>query len=147
MRINTQTNVLAELRKCIFWRTTERRVLLLGVTYAGKTTLLYRWLLGETITTMPTIGFNVETINHPAGYAFTVWDVGGCDKIRPLYRHSFENTESVIFVHHCAGMQRLDEQLDLLKSSIRDQQLRHVPVLIVLSVQDFTADSFFSCEF
>ncbi|OAA38990.1 ARF-like GTPase ARLP2 [Beauveria brongniartii RCEF 3172] len=104
---------------------------------------------------MPTIGFNVETINHPAGYAFTVWDVGGertrlsallmvaktdvdpgCDKIRPLYRHYFQNTEFVIFVHHCADMERLDEQLDLLKSSICDEQLRHVPVLIVLSVQD-----------
>ncbi|KAM3449914.1 hypothetical protein MY3296_006524 [Beauveria thailandica] len=119
-----------KLGKCIFWRTNERRVLLLDVDYAGKTTLLYRWLIGETITTMPTIGFNVETINHPAGYAFTVWDV----------------REFVIFVHHCAGMQRLDEQLDLLKSSIRDQ-LRPVPVLIVLSVQDFTADSSFSCEF
>ncbi|KGQ05081.1 ADP-ribosylation factor [Beauveria bassiana D1-5] len=120
----------------MFWRTNERRVLLLGVDYAGKTTLLYRWLLGETITTMPTIGFNVETINHPAGYAFTVWDVGGCDKIRPLYRHYFQDTEFVIFVHHCADMERLDEQLDLLKSSICDDQLRHVPVLIVLSVQD-----------
>ncbi|KAM3469262.1 hypothetical protein MY5147_007188 [Beauveria neobassiana] len=120
----------------MFWRTNERRVLLLGVDYAGKTTLLYRWLLGETITTMPTIGFNVETINHPAGYAFTVWDVGGCDKIRPLYRHYFQDTEFVIFVHHCADMERLDEQLELLKSSICDDQLRHVPVLIVLSVQD-----------
>ncbi|KAK8144326.1 hypothetical protein G3M48_006001 [Beauveria asiatica] len=69
--------IFIQLGKCIFWHTNERRVMLLGVDYAGKTTLLCRWLVGEIVTTMPTIGFNVETINHPAGYAFTVWDVGG----------------------------------------------------------------------
>lgn len=61
----------------MFWRKDERRVLLMGLDCTGKTTLLYRWLLGEIVTSIPTIGFNVETINYPAGYAFTMWDVGG----------------------------------------------------------------------
>lgn len=49
----------------------------MGLDNAGKTTLLYRWLLDEVITTIPTIGFNVETVKHPKGFAFTMWDVGG----------------------------------------------------------------------
>ncbi len=140
----------------MFWRTNERRVLLMGLDYAGKTTLLYRWALGgiaDTISAIPTIGFNVETIKYPPGQTFQVWDVGGertysllmisgtntgpgCDKIRPLHRHYFHGTEFVIFVHNCADMDRLDEQLEVLRSSITDEELSHVPVLVVLSVQD-----------
>lgn len=36
-------------------------------------------------------GFNVETVEYK-NISFTVWDVGGQDKIRPLWRHYFQNT-------------------------------------------------------
>ena len=39
----------------------------------------------------PFIGFNVETVEYK-NISFTVWDVGGQDKIRPLWRHYFQNT-------------------------------------------------------
>ncbi len=58
---------------------------------AGKTTILYKLKLGEVVTTIPTIGFNVETVQYKK-IEFTVWDVGGQDKIRPLWRHYFQNT-------------------------------------------------------
>lgn len=32
------------------------------------------------------LGFNVETVEYK-NISFTVWDVGGQDKIRPLWRH------------------------------------------------------------
>ena len=37
-------------------------------------------------------GFNVETVEYK-NISFTVWDVGGQDKIRPLWRHYFQNTQ------------------------------------------------------
>jgi GTPase SAR1 family protein len=37
-------------------------------------------------------GFNVETVEYK-NICFTVWDVGGQDKIRPLWRHYFQNTQ------------------------------------------------------
>ena len=37
-------------------------------------------------------GFNVETVEYKT-ISFTVWDVGGQDKIRPLWRHYFTNTQ------------------------------------------------------
>jgi len=40
--------------------------------------------MGEIVTTIPTIGFNVETVEYK-NISFTVWDVGGQDKIRPLW--------------------------------------------------------------
>jgi hypothetical protein len=58
----------------------------------GKTTILYKMKMGELVTTIPTIGFNVESIQYQ-NVSFTVWDVGGQDKIRPLWRHYFDNTQ------------------------------------------------------
>ena len=63
-----------------------------GLDAAGKTTILYKMKLGEIVTTIPTIGFNVETVEYK-NISFTVWDVGGQDKIRPLWRHYFQNTQ------------------------------------------------------
>ena len=40
-------------------------------------------------------GFNVETVEYK-NISFTVWDVGGQDKIRPLWRHYFQNTQGML---------------------------------------------------
>ena len=70
----------------------------IDVTRAGKTTLLYKLKLNETVSTIPTIGFNVETVTPCRGVSFTVWDVGGQDKLRPLWRHYFQNAEGRLHV-------------------------------------------------
>ena len=49
------------------------------------------------MTTIPTIGFNVEAIEY-GNLTLTVWDIGGQDKIRPLWRHYYSDTQGVIFV-------------------------------------------------
>uniref|UniRef100_A0A3Q3ITH4 ADP-ribosylation factor 1 n=1 Tax=Monopterus albus TaxID=43700 RepID=A0A3Q3ITH4_MONAL len=58
----------ASLFKGLFGKK-EMRILMVGLDAAGKTTILYKLKLGEIVTTIPTIG------------DFTVWDVGGQDKI------------------------------------------------------------------
>ena len=60
--------------------------------------MLYRLKIGEVVTTIPTIGFNVETIHVKKGLQFTVWDVGGQAAIRRLWRHYFRNTEGRLVV-------------------------------------------------
>mmetsp|Transcript_331 Transcript_331/g.1128 ORF Transcript_331/g.1128 Transcript_331/m.1128 type:complete len:160 (+) Transcript_331:3-482(+) len=59
----------------------EMRILMVGLDAAGKTTILYKLKLGEIVTTIPTIGFNVETVEYK-NISFTVWDVGGQDKVQ-----------------------------------------------------------------
>ena len=54
----------------------QRRVLMVGLDNAGKTTLLYKLKLGEVVSTAPTIGFNVESVLHN-NVNLTVWDIGG----------------------------------------------------------------------
>lgn len=84
-------NVFEKLFKSLFGKK-EMRILMVGLDAAGKTTILYKLKLGEIVTTIPTIGFNVETVEYK-NISFTVWDVGGQDKIRPLWRHYFQNTQ------------------------------------------------------
>lgn len=79
-----------------------------GLDAAGKTTILYKLKLGEIVTTIPTIGFNVETVEYK-NICFTVWDVGGQDKIRPLWRHYFQNTQGLIFVVDSNDRERIAE--------------------------------------
>lgn len=52
-------------------------------------------------------GFNVETVEYK-NISFTVWDVGGQDKIRPLWRHYYQNTQGLIFVVDSNDRDRVD---------------------------------------
>lgn len=92
-------------------------VFLVGLDAAGKTTILYKLKLGEIVTTIPTIGFNVETVEYK-NICFTVWDVGGQDKIRPLWRHYFQNTQGLIFVVDSNDRERITEAQDELQKMV-----------------------------
>lgn len=58
----------------------ERRILILGLDGAGKTTILYRLQVSEVVTTIPTIGFNVETVQFK-NLKFQVWDLGKLSRL------------------------------------------------------------------
>ena len=73
------------------------KTLLLGLDAAGKTTILYKMKLGEVVSSVPTIGFNVETVEYKK-IKFQTWDIGGQKKIRMLWRHYYQNTDCLIFV-------------------------------------------------
>ena len=80
-----------------FSSNTPVRLLILGLDAAGKTTILFKMKLNETVNTIPTIGFNVETLQYK-NIEFNCWDVGGQDKLRPLWQHYFTNTQGLIYV-------------------------------------------------
>uniref|UniRef100_A0A2I2Z3T3 ADP ribosylation factor 1 n=1 Tax=Gorilla gorilla gorilla TaxID=9595 RepID=A0A2I2Z3T3_GORGO len=85
-------NIFANVFKGLFDRK-EMCILMVGLGAAGKTTVQYKLKLGEMVTTIPTIGFNVVTMEYK-NISFTVWGVGGSDKIRPLWCHYFQNTQA-----------------------------------------------------
>lgn len=95
---------------------------MLGLDAAGKTTLLYKLKLNEQVTTIPTIGFNVETVEY-GNVSFTIWDVGGQDKIRSLWRHYFQNTDAVIFLVDSADTNRFDEARRVLHKVLESDEI------------------------
>ncbi|KAH3743099.1 ADP-ribosylation factor 1 [Pelomyxa schiedti] len=113
----------------------DMRILMVGLDAAGKTTILYKLKLGEIVTTIPTIGFNVETVEYK-NINFTVWDVGGQDKIRPLWRHYFQNTQGLIFVVDSNDRERISEAHDELQKMLSEDELREAIVLVFANKQD-----------
>eukprot|EP00940_MAST-03C_sp_MAST-3C-sp2_P002225 g2225.t1 len=111
------------------------RILMVGLDAAGKTTILYKLKLGEVVTTIPTIGFNVETVEYK-NISFTVWDVGGQDKIRTLWRHYYQNTEGLIFVVDSNDEDRFDDAKQELHKMIAEDELRDAVVLVFANKQD-----------
>lgn len=113
------------------------------------------------MTTIPTVGFNVETVTYK-NVKFNVWDVGGQDKIRPLWRHYYTGnvliwrirtdinqlilllfsvythlgTQGLIFVVDCADRDRIDEARTELHRIINDREMRDAIILIFANKQD-----------
>jgi len=111
------------------------RILMVGLDAAGKTTILYKMKLGEIVTTIPTIGFNVETVEYK-NIKFTMWDVGGQDKLRPLWRHYFQNTNGVIFVVDSNDRDRVGQARDELQKMLGEDELRDAVLLVFANKQD-----------
>ncbi|KAF7693131.1 ADP-ribosylation factor 4-like [Silurus meridionalis] len=113
----------------------QMRLLMVGLDAAGKTTVLYKLKLGEIVTTIPTVGFNVETVEYK-NISFTVWDVGGQTVIRPLWRHYYQNTMGIIFVVDSSDRERIQEASMELQMMLEDDELRDATVLVLANKQD-----------
>ncbi|KAL8583323.1 hypothetical protein ACOMHN_057609 [Nucella lapillus] len=118
------------------FRNDPARILMVGLDAAGKTTILYKVKLNEVVTTIPTIGFNVETVTPVKGLTFTVWDVGGQEKIRALWRHYFTNTQGILYVVDSADGERFAESREELLSILNNLEMSGVPVVVLANKQD-----------
>lgn len=107
-----------------------------GLDAAGKTTILYKLKLGDVVMTIPTIGFNVETVEYK-NICFTVWDVGGQDKIRPLWRHYLKHTQGLIFVVDSNDTERIAEAArELQNMAIEYNYCLQIVIFLFLQLQE-----------
>ncbi|GLJ29122.1 hypothetical protein SUGI_0574090 [Cryptomeria japonica] len=126
---------LSKLFPCIFAKK-EIQIVMVGLDAAGKTTILYNFKLGRAIRTIPTVGFNIEVVKHK-NIAFTVWDVGGQENIRPLWTHYLRNAEGLVFVVDSNDRERIGEAKDLLHKMLSEDDLKGVSLLVFANKQDF----------
>jgi len=108
---------------------TKSNILMLGLDAAGKTTILYKLKLNESINTIPTIGFNVESVKYK-NLDLTIWDVGGQEKIRQLWRHYYNNIDVLIFVIDSNDLGRIDEATKELHYLASEDELKNCIILI-----------------
>ncbi|KAF0711521.1 Aste57867_5215 [Aphanomyces stellatus] len=118
-----------------FWTRNDRRVLLLGLDAAGKTTILYHLRLHKAIPTLPTLGFNTEALSFH-GLTLHLWDVGGQDTLRPYWRHHFTGTQGIVFVIDSSDAERVDLAKAELHGILHDEQLRDACLLLLLNKRD-----------
>merc|ERR1712056_58808 len=91
--------------------------------------------LAEVVTTIPTIGFNVETVEYK-NISFTVWDIGGQDKIRPLWRHYYSGAQGLIFVVDSNDRDRVEEAREELTKVLEEEEMRDAVLLVFANKQD-----------
>ena len=111
------------------------RILMVGLDGAGKTSILYQLKMAELVRTIPTIGFNVEQLDYK-GLKFTIWDVGGQDKIRILWKHYYQNTDGLIFVVDCNDEERFEKANEILKIILTNKELENTCLLVFANKQD-----------
>ncbi|XP_063156554.1 ADP-ribosylation factor-like protein 4D [Candoia aspera] len=115
-------------------------VVIVGLDAAGKTSLLYRLKFQEFVKSAPTKGFNMEKIRVPLGgsriITFQVWDVGGQEKLRPLWKSYMRRTDGVVFVVDSAEVERLEEARVELHRIAHSSDNQGVPVLVLANKQD-----------
>ncbi len=80
-------------------------------------------------------GFNVETVEYKT-ISFTVWDVGGQNKIRALWRHYYQNTQGVIFVIDSNDRERIEDAREELQKMLNEDELRDAVLLVFANKQD-----------
>ena len=83
----------------------------------------------------PQIGFNVEHVKYK-NLDMTIWDVGGQDKIRPLWKHYYEKTDALIYVVDSNDASRLDEARDALHKVMNEDAMRNAVLLVLANKQD-----------
>jgi len=119
---------------------TPHHLVMVGLDSAGKTTALYRLKLDSYLNTVPTIGFNCERVKGSMGKSkgkyFQVWDVGGQEKLRPLWKSYTRHTDGIIFVLDSLDEERFEEAKMELIRTVRSHENLGVPLLILANKQD-----------
>ncbi|KTF78770.1 hypothetical protein cypCar_00028253 [Cyprinus carpio] len=132
--LSEQPNFLSSLPFC-----NSLHIAILGLDFAGKTTVLYRLQFNEFVNTVPTKGFNAEKVKLAVGDSQTVtfhfWDVGGQEKLRPLWKSYTRGTDGIMFVVDSLDTERMEEAKTELYKIARSEN-QGVPVLIIANKQD-----------
>eukprot|EP01130_Rhizamoeba_saxonica_P018892 TRINITY_DN9623_c0_g1_i1.p1 TRINITY_DN9623_c0_g1~~TRINITY_DN9623_c0_g1_i1.p1 ORF type:complete len:433 (-),score=73.15 TRINITY_DN9623_c0_g1_i1:15-1313(-) len=107
------------------------KILMLGLDLSGKTDYLYTRLKrnGENYH-FPTIGFNVETVIDEKGMNYTIWDVGGSEKIRSLWKHYYENSHCIFWVIDAIDKQRLKDSHREMTKVINETKCEYLLVIL-----------------
>jgi len=118
-----------------FFGSKEHKVIIVGLDNAGKTTILYQFLMGEVVQTTPTIGSNVEEVRWK-NIQFCMWDIGGQESLRKDWSTYYATAEFLIFVIDSTDRERLHVSKSELYNMLANEELRHASLLVFANKQD-----------
>ncbi|KAK4337286.1 hypothetical protein RND71_043284 [Anisodus tanguticus] len=111
------------------------RIHIFGLDGVGKTTILYQLKLNQLVTTISTLGFNVEEINYK-NIILNFWDVGTRGTMKALRRHYFQHTQGIVFVIDSCDSESLTEAKEELNHLLWEDDLKNAVLLIYANKQD-----------
>ena len=105
------------------------RILMLGFRGVGKSTILQQLKDDETIEVFETLDFNTETLEFDEK-EICVWDLGGPEKVRPLWRHYYKGTSAIIFVIDASQEQNIKNTKKEIHNIMKNPELSTCPLLV-----------------
>jgi len=115
----------------------EHKIIIVGLDNAGKSTILYQFLMNEVVHTSPTLGSNVEEVTYK-NVKFLMWDLGGQDSLRQGWSAYYCNTEFVILVVDSTDRDRLSLSKEELWKLLNSDELSKASILIYANKQDIS---------
>jgi len=128
-----------------FWTTCTSKpnykILIIGTENSGKTTLLnqlkamsgQKYHAFDRIT--PTVGLNIGKIEQ-VGFTVLLWDLGGKDILRPIWRKYYPECFGIVFVIDGSNEDKLEESLTALSDVMKNKDVEGVPILILVNKKD-----------
>ncbi|WKY11689.1 hypothetical protein Q1695_003340 [Nippostrongylus brasiliensis] len=116
---------------------TSCQVVLVGLDNAGKTTALCKLKSGDTEigAIYPSTGINMETLLY-RNVEFKVWDVGGQQSLRELWKHHFPDAEGIIYIVDSTDRRRIDQCKEEIHAILQDTKRKGIPFLMLANKQD-----------
>ena len=112
-----------------------RRIFMTGLEGAGKTSILNQLKGKETITRIPSPGFNHETLQINNIF-FNSLDINPSSNIKTLWKHIYSDTDFVIYVIDASNKEKIDEAVEEFQKLLKEEELKECPVLIYANKQD-----------
>lgn len=116
----------------LYHQTRDKRILLLGLGDAGKTTILEKLRSDKVVETAPTVGISVEHIKFQS-VKMVVWDLGEQDHLRKLWHCCYQQSDGMIFVIDASDRESFRETCVVFDRVINDDLLKGVPLLILIN--------------
>ena len=111
-------------------------VICLGITNAGKSTLINTMTSENIDNIVPTVGFAIKDIRLP-NVILKVKELGGAANIRKFWSHYYDNIDGVIFVvDGMCSHDQLEETKDEIHSALGHPKLKSIPWLLLCNKQD-----------
>ncbi|XP_075701689.1 uncharacterized protein LOC142665797 [Rhinoderma darwinii] len=120
---------------CGRMRLKKATVVMIGLDGSGKTTILYRLKLNEAIKPVPTVSYNVETLDIFEDISLVMWDVSLGAKGGPLKRHYLDLCQGFLFVVDSKDTERFGEAREDLRYAIY-MVTRDLPFIVLANKQD-----------
>ena len=111
------------------------KVLMLGLNFSGKTTILNNIKHKENVRTIG-IGFHIEILFYMGLIKILSWDLGGASGIRKLYKHYYPNTDGIILIIDSNDKESFDEAIECFQDILEEDELKNCPILIMANKQD-----------
>eukprot|EP00010_Vexillifera_abyssalis_P001341 CAMPEP_0201555576 /NCGR_PEP_ID=MMETSP0173_2-20130828/49865_1 /ASSEMBLY_ACC=CAM_ASM_000268 /TAXON_ID=218659 /ORGANISM="Vexillifera sp., Strain DIVA3 564/2" /LENGTH=158 /DNA_ID=CAMNT_0047967433 /DNA_START=1 /DNA_END=477 /DNA_ORIENTATION=+ len=108
---------------------------MVGLDAAGKTTILYKLKIGDVETTIPTIGFCVDTAQYK-NVTFISWDIG--NEPRWSWKDYFDNVDAIIYVVDSIDHDRFEKTAQELENFLKFDALKDAKLLILANKQDLS---------